>query len=243
MSQPPLFSSPPPSSETAPVGRALDLASPETLVLSCIEQYFWLHSKMPPVDVITTATGLGYQDTVKLLNTAKFKKRLLDKGIINGYQAGRMESYLTFLEIAHMHPGLDPIQIIAANVILNSSDRRSDRKKLEELGITLQQWSAWQHQPDFKAYLTARSASMFGDLDIAANQAMSRMINDDNFQAVKLFFEMTGRYTPKAEVSVQVNVHLVLAAVVEIIAEHVPPELAGVIADAIEVKSRELLRG
>lgn len=215
--------------------------SPEGKVVSSIERYYWIHSKMPPVDYIATDVNFPYNDVVKILEHPTTKAKLVDKGIINNYQAERMSSYLTFLELAHDHPGLDPIQILAANMLLNTADRRSERKKLEEIGVKPQTLAAWKRQPAFMEFYRKRAKNIFGELDVAANQAMARMISDDNFAAVKLFYEMNGDYTPKAEVNVKVNVHLVLTTVVEIIARYVDEETAVQIAEAIEVETRQLM--
>lgn len=217
--------------------------SPQGRIISSVERYYWLHSKMPAVDHIVEEVNLPYKEVVDILEDAATKAKLIDKGIINQYQAERMSSYLTFLELAHDHPGLDPIQILAVNMLLNTADRRSERKKLEEIGVKPQQLAAWKKQPTFMDFYRKRSKSIFGELDVAANSAMARMINDDNFQAVKLFFEMNGDYTPKAEINVKVNVHLVLTTVVEIIARYTTPEVAVQIAEAIEAETKELLRG
>lgn len=217
------------------------LNSPEGRVISAIERYYWIHSKMPPVEYIATETGYAYADVVKIAESPVVKQKLLDKGIINNYQAERLTSYLTFLELAHENPGLDPIQILAANMLLNTADRRSERKKLEEIGVKPQTLAAWKRQPAFMEFYRKRAKNVFGELDIAANKSMARMIEDDNFQAVKLYYEMTGEYTPRAEVNVKVNVHLVLTTVVEIIARYVDEETAIQIAEAIEVETRQLM--
>lgn len=221
---------------------SIELQSRDTKILAAIEEHFWLHSKMPSVDELVKKTYIDYKNVLEILETPEFRKKLVDKGIINGYQAERLSSYLQFLEIAEQNPGLDPLQVVVANMILNTTDRRSERKKLEEAGVSPQRYAAWKNQPEFKEYLKKRAQSVFGDLDVAAHMSMSRMIADDNVQAVKLFYEMTGLYTPKSEVNVKVNVNLILVKIVEVIARHVEPEVAIKIADAIEVETRELMK-
>lgn len=220
---------------------SLDLVSDDEKIVAAVEKFFWLNSKMPAPDLIVRETMIDYQTIVKTLDKPEIKEKLLQKGIISGYQAERMSSYLAFLEIAE-ETGLDPLQVKVANMLLNTSDRRSERKKLEDVGVTPQRLAAWKRQPAFNKYLKERATHVFGDLDVAAHMSMSRMIQDDNVQAVKLYYEMTGLYTPKAEVNVKINVNLVLATVVEVISRFVDEDTAINIADAIEAETRELLK-
>lgn len=125
---------------------------------------------------------------------------------------------------------LSPQQLLAANFMLNLHDNRTDREKLKELGISSQKWTAWVHDPVFADYLRRRAENLYGAQDYKAYAALIRAIDNNDFQAIKLFFEMRGIHNPKMEVNV--NINQVMTRVVEVIQLHVrDPETLNAIAD------------
>lgn len=114
---------------------------------------------------------------------------------------------------------LTPEQLQLANILLNIHDTRSEREKLNEIGISSQKFNTWLRQPAFQSYLRKRAEAMFSAADYKAFQALGAEAAGGDVSALKLFFEMRGIYNPR--VQVDVNIEVVLTSVVEIIAKHV----------------------
>jgi len=129
---------------------------------------------------------------------------------------------------------LTPIQLMLANMLLNTHDTRSVREKLRELQITSQQYHAWLRAPAFQQHLAKRGEEMFKSIDWEAYEALAGAVRSQDVSALKLFFEMRGIYTPK-QVQ-EINVDVVLVRVVEIIARHVhDPATLQAIADDLDM--------
>lgn len=115
-------------------------------------------------------------------------------------------------------------QMTAAAVMTNHIDRRSDEKKLRDMGITTQEWSSWMLDEQFVSYLQGRVEKLLGNSVHEAHMGLIRGAKQGNVPAIKLLYEITNRYNPDKESTV--NVRMILNRVVEIIQKHVKdPEI------------------
>lgn len=127
---------------------------------------------------------------------------------------------------------LEPKQFLAAQMFLNTSDRRSIRQKLKELGITTSTWNNWRRSPVFMNYLRKEAQKRFGDADVSADLELVKHVEDGNLEGIKYFNQMTGRFTsPEA-----VNVARVLALMMEILVSYVTPDVLAKVAKELELK-------
>lgn len=110
-------------------------------------------------------------------------------------------------------------QMAAVAVMLNYTDRRSDEKKLRDIGITTREWSSWLLDNNFSAYLTERSERVLSASQHEAHLGLIKGMRAGNVAHVKLFNEMTGRYNPEAENNL--NIKLLLGTFIEILQRHV----------------------
>ncbi len=178
-------------------------------VLTYIEQVWWEDNKsMPTNEKIAEATGVGLQTIKGYWQSADFRAALNHRGVsfYNDPDAGKALTYE---------------QLLVANMLLNIQDRRSLREKLgaADIGVTPAQVGAWMRQPAFQEHLRKRSENLYQGADGAAYVALVKAIDNGDLKAVQLFFEMKGIYTPRSQVDV--NIHAILARVVEIISIHV----------------------
>lgn len=179
-------------------------------VLTYIEQVWWEDNQNLPTDEkIAEMTGVSIQTIKGYWRNPDFRAALYARGVKFANEPDSKKA-LTFE------------QLMVANMLMNVMDKRSLREKLkaaEGLNVTPAQVGAWMRQPAFQAHLRTRSTSLFGDADTSANLALVKAIDAGDLKAVQLYFEMTGRYTPRSQVDV--NVHAILARVIEIVSIHV----------------------
>ena len=179
-------------------------------VLTYVEQMWWEDNQtIPTNEKIAEVTGVGLQTIKNYWKNTDFRAALSHRGVqfANDPDTGKALTYE---------------QLTVANMLMNVQDRRSLREKLaaaEGLNVTPSQVGTWMRQPAFQAHLRKRSDDLFAGADTSANMALVKAIDAGDLKAVTLFFEMTGRYTPRTQVDV--NIHSILARVVEIISIHV----------------------
>lgn len=187
--------------------------------LVAIEQLFWEHGNLPTDEVIAQLTGLSLTTVKSYWSNETFKAAVEFKGI--PLDGGRSQQLLTMK------------QLEVANRLLNIHDARSVREKLQEVGVSSQQYHAWLRQPAFKNYLAKRGEELFKSADHEAYTALLQVVRGGDVSGLKLFFEMRGIYNPK--VQVDVNLGTVLVRVVEIISRYVrDPETLQNIANDLE---------
>jgi hypothetical protein len=125
-------------------------------------------------------------------------------------------------------------QITAINEILNTTDTRSQKKKLQDLGISAQQWNGWKRNANFKEYYKKRVEQIFGDALPDVHMAlMDRAVNGD-LGALKFYYEITGHYTGDGKA---IDMKMILERVFEIISLHVkePTKLAAIAGDLLKL--------
>ena len=181
----------------------------ELRVVNFIDQKFWETGYMPTYEVISDGTKESVAFIKNLIEKNSTARKSL---LVRGIEIDRDEDAA----------GLTATQLMAANVMLNTHDKRSVREKLEFLGISSQQWHAWLRQPGFSQYMSKRAEAAFEANDWAAYEALRENVEEGKLDAVKFHFEMRGKY--KQSVDVNVNIEQVLTRVVEVIARHVNDE-------------------
>jgi hypothetical protein len=112
-----------------------------------------------------------------------------------------------------------PEQLAVANSILDFSDSRSQKKKLEELGVTTQRYQGWLKQEKFQRYLKQRAEALLGETQHEAHTSLLRNVQRGDLNSIKLYYEMTGRWSSKT-VS-DLNVEFILIKMVETVQKHV----------------------
>lgn len=114
-------------------------------------------------------------------------------------------------------------QMAAAATMLSYVDRRSDEKKLRDIGVTPREWAGWLQDEEFASYLRDRSERMATNSLHEAHLGLIKGMRSGNTASIKLFLEMQGRYNPEQENAV--NVRLVLHKFIEVIQRYVKDPL------------------
>jgi hypothetical protein len=138
-----------------------------------------------------------------------------------------------------MQDKLTDEQMHAIAAMLDSYDRRSDVKKLGDIGITTRQWSTWMLEEDFASYVRDRSERMLEGSVFEAHKGLVKGARNGNIAAVKTLYEITNRYRPDQEQ--QIDIRRVLHTFIEVIQRYVkdPVVLQHIAMDLSSVASAE----
>lgn len=148
------------------------------------------------------------------------------------------------LEVNQEEPGwkinaLTPQQLIVANIMLDLVDTRSEKKKLQDLGVSTLKYQMWLKDPVFNQYLVDRAESMMGESQHQALLALQDKVRMGDLPSIKLYLEMTGRFvqqtTAVAGTTPMADFKVMLTRLIEIISDEVhDPQVAGIISDRIQ---------
>jgi hypothetical protein len=134
--------------------------------------------------------------------------------------------------------GVTAEQLAAAASLTNIKDRRSDAKKLSDLGISTRKFNGWMHSRVFTEFLKVSANKLIENSEHEAHMGLLRGVNAGNQNAIKLFFEMTGRWNPAEENTV--NLQMFMTKVIEIIQTHVTdPQILMALAADLQMASLE----
>lgn len=195
------------------------LTQDQKRMLNYCEQCFWQHGTIPTSERISETLGININAVRRNWDSVLFRTELASRGI--DLDPDRSKGILSGQ------------QLLLANMLLNSHDKRSTRQKLKDANITETQYNAWLRDPGFSKYLRDRAETIFQATDADAYMALADVVKGGDVPAIKLFFEMRGIYNPKIDVNV--NIEAVLVRVVEIVAKHVK-EPAVLEAIAVELE-------
>ena len=178
--------------------------------LNLLEQYWLLHGQIPTTEQITEM-GLTADYYHGCMTNKVFRKNLAERGLgIEDPEDPKLVSWQ-----------LTDRQLIAANQMTDLLDNRARKRKLSELGIQTQEWANWMVDPTFLEYLRARSEKMISSHMHEAHLALLDRVRAGDLAAVKLYYELTGRYNPAAARSMSVDPMQLINSVLEVIQKHV----------------------
>jgi hypothetical protein len=179
--------------------------------INFIEHWWFSHSdinsKMPTNQNLRDALNWDSAKVGKFLKDPVVNKALENRGI-------------TLADITLLLPE----QLAVANSILDFSDNRSQKKKLEELGVTTQRYQGWLKQERFQRYLKQRAEALLGETQHEAHTSLLRNVQRGDLNSIKLYYEMTGRWSSKTVGDL--NIEFILVKVVEAVQKHVKDPVA-----------------
>lgn len=205
------------------VGVLDPLTDMELEFVNFLEQHFLKTGGIPTEQYIVDKNLYASAFYKRCFKKANFRNALAMRGIslrgLDGPDAGKLTEE----------------QLVVANTMLDRlGDTRSSKKKLAELGITSTKWEAWLRDPVFQSYLRTRSEALLGDNLHEGHLALLDRVRSGDTNAIKFYYELTGRYNPNAKDNV--NVASVLSMIVEVLQRHITdPSLLKAIAEDISL--------
>lgn len=121
---------------------------------------------------------------------------------------------------------LTPKQLLVANSILDLTDTRSEKKKLQDLEVSTGTYQSWLKDPVFSNYLRTRAESMLGDHQHDAHLALIDEAKSGNIRAIQYLNEINGRFLSQAgkngnAESAVINLQNMIVRIVEIVQDEV----------------------
>lgn len=134
---------------------------------------------------------------------------------------------------------LTPLQLLTANKMLDLADTKSDKRKLQELGVSTTQYQSWLRDPVFSDYIRSRAELLLGDSQHKAHLALLDKVEQGDVRAIAYYNELTNRFTPNANKgqsdNAVVNLQQIIVRIVEIITDEVDdPETVLRIGDKLQ---------
>lgn len=182
--------------------------------LNFLEQYWYAYGSIPSQ---ARAQELGISEELwnSSFENAEFRKQCLERGIsLRGLELNAKN------EPEWKRLMLTEEQLTVANILLDITDTRSQKKKLQDLGISTAKYQSFLKDPAYQDYITTRAEAMLGDNQHEAHIALVDRVKSGDMSAIKYFNEITGRYVPSRG-EANVNVTLILMQLLEIIQRHV----------------------
>lgn len=191
----------------------------EREVIFYIERYHGVTGNYPPdsevleyLKLSLKFEGIDQEKLDVLKNNKLFKASCESRGLV-----------------VRQRSSLSDRQMAAASVMLNLIDRRSDEKKLRDIGVSSEEYSTWMQDNLFAQYMIERSEKMIANATHEAHIGLMRGVRQGSTNSIKLYYEMTGRYNPNEEN--QVNVRLLVSRILEAIQRRVrDPEVLNELA-------------
>jgi hypothetical protein len=210
-------------------GPANQISGEEWDIVCAVEQFWHTNRYFPSNKEISEETVTPVERVAELLESPAVKTRLEARGI--NYDAsppakkGELKKNLT---------RLTDKQLATAMCILNVADTRSIQEKLRTLGVPEATYYGWTKSKVFQEFMETQMEDMFGDAMPLAHRALiSKVVNGD-MRAIKLFYELTGRYKSQENETVQ-NVKILVLRLIEILQRHIKdPVILQAVAEEIK---------
>lgn len=119
---------------------------------------------------------------------------------------------------------LSPEQIFCVAILTNPTNRKPLATKLKTAGVTYATYRAWLKQPLFQQYITKISEDMLGEHVADVHTKVVEKATGGDIQAIKLYYELTGRHDPQRQQMVDLNG--VIGLLLEVITRYVPDSVA-----------------
>lgn len=147
--------------------------------------------------------------------------------------------YLACLQergITHKPGFFTELQQAALTLISNVHDTRPNNIKLAAIGVTPEMYNGWMKDPEFFKELQRRVEDILDHIFPDAQAALAKQVKNGNMQALKFYYEITGR----ASSPETVNIKLMMVRVIEAVQKHVKdPAVLAAIASEIQAAERE----
>ena len=180
-------------------------------IMPFVELYYSRQGRYPSDVDLADHFGFTHLDLERIHASKFYNNCLRNRGIVRNNRTGQFS----------------PEQLAAITLITNFSDPRSPDAKLASIGVSPEMYNGWMQSADFKRELQRRADDVLDNVYPEAQTALAQKVRQGNVQALRFYYELTGR-VQTAEV---VNVKLVMVKMIEAVQKHVrDPEILQAIA-------------
>jgi len=129
-------------------------------------------------------------------------------------------------------------QLMALNVVADTTDKRSKTAKLKALGVSSVEWRGWMRQKEFNDSFTAMVSTAVKDAIPMAEIKLAEMAEAGDLNTIKFLFEYTGKYNPAQQqaVDAQALMNVMIDAAQEVFGK-AEPELFKEFIDMVRLKA------
>ncbi len=168
-------------------------------ILPWVEVYWHTHKRYPSDVALAEEFGFDADDLLHLHSSKFYLNCLRDRGV------------------SHEPGSFTPEQVAAISLITNVYDVRSNAAKLASIGVTAEQYNGWMQDQSFKGELQRRAEDILDNIFPDAQAALAKKVSSGNMQALKFYYEITGRAaSPEA-----INLKLTVVKLIEAVQKHV----------------------
>lgn len=182
-------------------------------IVPWVEVFWHSHKRYPTDTELAAQFGFDADDLLKLKASKFYNNCLRDRGITPS------QDFFTEKQVA------------AIALITNFTDNRPVDAKLAGIGVTPEMYNGWMQDGRFKRELQSRADDILDNVYPEAQAQLAKQVRNGNFQALKFYYEVTGRAnSPEA-----INVKMTMARLIEAVQKHVKdPAVLAAIASEIQ---------
>jgi hypothetical protein len=182
-------------------------------VIPWIEVFWHSHKRYPTDTELSAQFGFDADALIRLKASKFINECLKNRGITPS------QDFFTEKQVA------------AIALITNFTDNRPVDAKLAGIGVTPEMYNGWMQNREFKRELQSRADDILDNVYPEAQAQLAKQVRNGNFQALKFYYEVTGRASsPEA-----INVKMTMARLIEAVQKHVKdPAVLAAIASEIQ---------
>jgi hypothetical protein len=188
--------------------------------ISYCERYYHInHGRFPKSEEAAYALKYSLIEINYFLQNSEVRGALIRRGM-------DVEQLLSH----HAQTYLSPIQIACAVTVANFADPRSVKLKLEQLGVSPNQYYAWLKSPAYKDFTKDLADQALDNIRPEAVAVFSQLVREGNIRALQMYFDMTGAFQDDSQVN---DLKMTLQRLIESVQRHVhePDKLQAIAAD------------
>ena len=178
-------------------------------IVTFLDQQYQLTGQLLSADKALKDFGIPVGEFKKTLAKESVKNALTERGIV-------FERFNTDWTAK----SLTPVQLLVANALLDLTDTRSQKKKLQDLGVATVTYNAWLRDPVFKDYLHFRAEQLIKDNRHEVDTALLDRVRAGDLKAISYYNEFTGRFVQQSRTqSANIDIGGIIVKILEIIDE------------------------
>lgn len=183
--------------------------------VSLVDMHWGMHGELLSIAMAKESYQIAEGKFVAFMGNPNVRAALTERGVsFRGVELSEDDAWRT--------NAITPHQLLAAKSLLDITDTRSDRKKLQDLGIDTKTFNAWRRDPIFMQYMEKFATELLKGSEHEVSLALLDKIRSGDVNAIKFWYEFMGKWVPKTQnVGPEVNMQGLLTRVLEIILEEV----------------------